>query len=95
MNLTTVCIQIGNSDDKLTQEQWSQYCKDLTELADQFCFATHFAGFSPGGFPWQNFCLAGQISAEAEEAFCASLKELRSRFSQDSAAVLVGETRFV
>ena len=51
----TVTIQIGNSDDKLTQKQWANFVNEVRSLIVQ-TGETHFDGGSRNDARWQNFC---------------------------------------
>ena len=32
--MTTICIQIGNTDNKLTQQEWSEYCRAVRGICE-------------------------------------------------------------
>ena len=46
----TATIQIGNSDDKLTQAEWSQFVASVDGHLCVNVTDTHFRGFAPGGW---------------------------------------------
>jgi hypothetical protein len=91
----TVCVQIGNSDDKLTQKEWSEFCLECLALI-QKCktHKIHFYGFSPGGSPWQNACWVFVTGRDDVYPFKQELAKIREKYRQDSVAVLVGTTEF-
>ena len=92
---TTVCIQIGNSDDKLSQREWWSYCTDVSVACLQTEADIHFRGGPATNFPYQNYCFV----LEAEDNVLASLKagivEIRKKYGQDSVAWTEGRTEFV
>ena len=90
----TATIQIGNTDNKLTQQEWSQFVEEMNK--DISMLEIHFSGFSLPDKPWQNACWV----------FCASeviidtlrktiLPSLCKEFKHESIALTVGDTEFV
>ena len=90
----TVCVQIGNSDDKLTQAQWATYCLAVSNLCDDHG-TVHFAGGPPTQAQWQNFCVVVEVPWDKTELLASRLEELRGQYNQDSVAWLSGETFFI
>jgi len=94
--MKTLTIQIGNSDNKLTQSQWSNFCDAIDSLVTACAFHVHFKGFSPGDAPWQNACWVVVVDNDKLQAdLLPKLSRLSFRFLQDSIAVTIGETVFV
>ncbi len=95
----TVCVQIGNSDDKLTQDEWSRYCSDIEMLLHsphRHRPATiHFSGGSASCARWQNYCWVFEIDQEYYEDILGEIAEIRSYFRQDSVAVISGQVEFI
>jgi len=94
---TTVTLQIGNSDDKLTQSEWSTFV-DLVDKAIRHSRSQlHFTGGSYPDAPWQNFCWVFLLSDEERESgtLYRMIHDLRKQFKQDSAAWTEGKTLFV
>ena len=94
---TTVAIQIGNSDDKLTQKQWAMFVAELRDHVERCDCKIHFWGASVNYEPWQNLCcICGVPSRDGLlERFTRGITNIRKRYDQDSAAVLIGETLFI
>lgn len=93
--IKTVCVQIGNTDDKLTQKEWSDFCKDVKVHCDWWKKEIHFCGTSEGSKPWQNMCIVFTMTKVEVEAFAKALNNVRKKYNQESIAVLVGDTEFV
>jgi hypothetical protein len=94
MSVATVTIQIGNSDNKLSQERWSQYINALSQLLLQGNAKIHFFGFSAPTAPWQNCCAV--IDEPENPAWLEEdLAALARSFERDSIALTAGTTQFV
>lgn len=103
----TVVIQIGNTDDKLSQERWAAFVGQL-ERAIQRLGDVHFFGCSMPDSPWQNCCAVVEVEdlvwknydwASFDEwvkhVITPGLADLRDRYNQDSIAMTLGHTEFV
>lgn len=98
----TITIQIGNSDDKLTQAHWCSYVRDV-ENAIKTAFGrkpeVHFTGGSAADKPWQNYCWVFDIPAKdlvaSLQVARGVLARIAAEFNQDSIAMTVGKTEFV
>ena len=93
--MKTVTICIGNSDNKLTQQEWSNFIERVYVVMCDRSVAVHFSGFSAGDSPWQNVCWVAEVAKEDIEPLRAELKNVRERFKQDSVAFTAGETEFI
>jgi hypothetical protein len=98
----TAVISIGNSDDKLKQEEWSQYVSDVHDFIMRWRFPIYFHGLSVGSAPWQNACwildardLFGEPGGMAIDILRKELHVLAKKYKQDSIALLLGDTEFV
>lgn len=92
--MTTLSVLIGNSDNKLTQREWSEYIHDVADLIIDLDYQVHFRGYSDPAEPWQNACWV----LEADDGFAVlvdRLKKIAWAYHQDSIAVVQGETHFV
>ena len=91
----TVAIQIGNSDDKLTQAKWANFCTKLVALAE-ICGEVHFAGGAATDKPWQNYCVVVVVStSDLFFQLRQGVVDLRIEHGQDSVAWLDGEASFI
>lgn len=90
------CFAVGNSDDKLPQDEWSQYLTDVQLLVDRVSGMTtgvqvQFAGYSAPTAPWQNALWAVQLPTDTDRARArlvlrGELRKLAVRYGQDSIA---------
>lgn len=96
MRSYTVCI--GNSDDRLSQAEWSQFIDDLALLLAELEVQIHFFGYSAPQGEWQSCCAVfeGDNDAPDFDAFLlAGLEQLRVNNRQDSIALIAGTTTFI
>lgn len=93
---TTVVIQIGNTDDKLTQSEWSQYVEDMSRVIEMWATTIHFFGGSSTWEPWQNVAWVIECSQRNQlELQNELIPIIRHRFGQDSVAWTKGSTEFI
>lgn len=87
-----VTFVIGNSDDKLGQNEWAQFAEDLVDVAERAEGAQiHFLGCSPAIAPWQNMLCAldlgdGPESAVLRGQLRSELAELCGKYGQEAIA---------
>ena len=92
---STVYISIGNSDDKLTQREWSEFVVEVAAMAVSLGH-THGSWVSPSASPWQNACWCVEYPSDAvAETAKDELRALASRYRQDSIAWAVAQTEFL
>ncbi len=89
----TVTIQIGNSDDKLSQAEWSEFVAQVRAAIMDQCNGVHFAGGSSNWERWQNFTWVIEITEV--KRLQQMLRGLREHFRQDSVAWTEGKTHFL
>lgn len=92
--MTTVTIQIGNSDDKLTQSEWAKYVSEVDEVVRRGTHV-HFFGGSPNWYPWQNAAWVIVADKSVLNHISLELHDIRKKYDQDSVAWTQGETAFV
>lgn len=100
--MITVYIAIGNSDDKLTQLEWSQFLNEVdravTNMANLQGTQVHGRWHSLATEPWQNACWCVSIDESLVDRirdFRTRLNLIRGRYRQDSIAWSVAETEFI
>ncbi len=91
----TVVVLIGNSDNKLTQQQYSSFCRQMHDLIIGHAAGLHFSGGSAWADKYQNACWVSDIEDSQLVELEAGITSLREKFRQDSVAVIVGSTQFV
>lgn len=92
----TIAVLIGNSDNRLPQNRWCDFCESLRECAEQF-LKIHFSAPSAGDSEYQNYCVVGVFEGDEMtlRKFREALAGLRYLFQQESIAVVIGETKFL
>lgn len=100
MDTATICI--GNSDDKLTQHEWSEYVKSVDMFVDKWRFNVYFRGFPESAARWQNACwvldardLVGEPAGMAVQILRQDLAIIAKRYKQDSIALILGDSEMV
>ena len=91
----TVTIQVGNSDNKLSQQTWSEFVTELREEIAAAAKTTHFFGGSATYEKWQNVCWVIEISEATLPILQAEITQIRLRFHQDAVAITSGHTEFL
>lgn len=91
----THIVQIGNSDNRLGQREWSEFIDALGNLLVAHASNIHFLGYSNPIAKWQNACVVFELREGMEMSLTAELSDLASDFRQDSIALTVGMTEFI
>jgi hypothetical protein len=94
--MNTWVIQIGNSDNKLTQQEWYAFVCDVDSILLSYATCTHFNGGSDSRAAWQNHCWVFQVDERNHDArILSELRGLCVRYNQDSIALIRGTTEFI
>jgi len=93
--MKTVTIQIGNTDDKLSQVEWSTFIQVVNSHIHVYASRIHFNGYSDPAEPWQNACWVIEIGDSSIIRLKTDLANSRGKFRQDSIAWTEGETKFI
>lgn len=92
----TVTICIGNSDNKLDQAEWSNYCHETAAAVNSVKSSVHFEGGSSFDSRRQNACWVVEIFTVDVELLCERLTKVRKKYRQESIAFLpASTTRFI
>ena len=92
---TTATVQIGNSDDRLTQAQWHAYVDEIRTAIAESAVMVHFAAASHGDAPWQNYAWIFEIKKSEVSQLIAALYRIRAAYSQESIAWTSGKVEFI
>lgn len=90
-----ISVQAGNSDNKLTQQEWADFVRQLDAILDAYETARHFFGGSETYAKWQNVCWVCKIDPEDLESLKRQLWQSRRDYRQTSVCLLVGKAEFV
>jgi hypothetical protein len=98
----TVYITIGNSDDRLTQAEWSSYVRDVDWMFDAAVryegARVHGRWYSRPDEPWQNACWCAEWHEDLAahvEVLKKSLAAVARDYRQDSIAWAEAQTTFI
>ena len=93
-----VSVTAGNTDNKLTQKEWSEFVFALSSIIERCETQRHFFGGSATYDPWQTACFLFEIEESYPwiiDDLCDDLRQCRERYNQDSVCVLFGKPLFV
>ena len=91
-----VYVSIGNSDDKLTQAEWSAFARQVRYELDTRSEVMHGAWFSAPYAPWQNACFCVAFATRDDATMAREvITEIRKAYRQDSVGWAVAETEFI
>jgi hypothetical protein len=93
--MKTITLLIGNSDNKLTQCQWKDFCNQVHERVDIWSEEIHFSAPSVGWADWQNASWVFICKEKFIDDLKIEISEIRKRFLQNSVAWTEGNTEFV
>lgn len=93
--MKTTVVQIGNSDNKLTQAQWAEFVKRVGEIVNTYATHIHFFGGSPNWERWQNVAWVAECADYMIPNFKDALSGCKQEFYQDSIAYSESETLFL
>lgn len=93
--MKTVTIQIGNTDDKLTQIEWAVFVENMRSVVGWYCEKIHFFGASSNWEQWQNAAWIAAVPEGAIEMMRKEASQVGKNFRQDSVAWTEGETKFI
>jgi hypothetical protein len=90
--MKTVTIQIGNSDDKLTQVDWAHCVAEARQQIEAHVHQVHFFGWSEPSATWQNVCCVAEIEESRIRSLQDVLRNVANAWKQDCIAFTLGET---
>lgn len=93
--MRTVVIQIGNSDDKLNQRDWSAFVKCVQLVVNKHVDQIHFEGASASVAPWQNCCWVLSVDKSNIDILREQLVSACYLYRQDSLTWLAGDIELV
>jgi hypothetical protein len=88
-----VTVSVGNTDNKLTQQEWNRFVEDMIDYIGS-AGKVHFFGGSSTWAPWQNVAWIVELK-ESAVVFATHIAEIRMKYKQESAFILVGEGAFI
>jgi hypothetical protein len=87
LSMVTAYVSIGNSDDKLSQHEWSHFWAHVNNIVREFAAVVHGTWLSRAEDPWQNACWCVEVPAgEKVRLLREVLREAAREYRQDSIA---------
>jgi len=97
--MKTITVQIGNTDNKLSQRQWASFCnavhRSIVYHTHDIVDAIHFSAPSVGWADWQNAAWVFSCADTEIDSLKSSLNAARLDYKQDSIAWTEGRTSFI
>ncbi len=97
--MKTITLQIGNTDNKLSQREWASFCnavhRAITYHTVDVIDSIHFSAPSVGWADWQNAAWVFSCHDSEIDALKERITEIRKDYKQDSAAWTEGNTSFI
>jgi hypothetical protein len=93
--MKTVIIQIGNTDDKLSQREWASFVDAVRDEIHLNAWEIHFSGFSSSDAPWQNACWVVSMDDDRLFGLKQELCYFAHQYNQESIAWTEGITEFL
>jgi hypothetical protein len=93
--MKTITVQIGNTDNKLTQKEWSEFVCEISSAIHIFVKEVHFGGGSASWEEWQNYAWVFIVTNDRVKMIKDKIKAIREFYRQDSVAWTEGETLFI
>ena len=91
----TVTLQIGNSDDRLSQASWSKFVIAVHTRVYPNADQLHFFGTAPGDSRYQNACWVFEMTEAKLSELKQDLAPVKEMYHQDSIAITTGKTHFI
>jgi len=95
MSTKTVYVSIGNSDNKLPQAEWYYFACEVKIVAEMYSRAWHGTWSSETLSAYQNAVFCFEVHPAHVETAKDRLRELATRYGQDSIAWAEAETEFL
>ena len=91
----TASVLIGNSDNKLTQLQWHNFCHDVQTVVKSYASTIYFSGGSASDSVYQNYCVVFDYDTDNMELLKLRLDTMKYIYNQESIAFVIGQTIFI
>ncbi len=83
--MKTICLQLGNTDGRLTVDGWADFVFEVKSLVSKYCCHLHFFGGPANWSGFQNVCFVFQVDAKYE-FLKQEIIEIRKIYKQNSVA---------
>lgn len=90
-----VYAAIGNSDNRLSQRQWADYCRQFVACFSSHADVIYGNWYSLPNVEWQNAAIVAKVQLTLLETLKRELAWLRERHHQDSMAFGIVEVEMI
>lgn len=92
----TYYVSIGNSDNKLTQVDWSLFQTSVLRVIQTYAEQIHGVWYSAPTSAFQNMCIGYEVyEKDRQNKIRSELRQLAYAHKQDSIALAKAETEFI
>jgi hypothetical protein len=91
----TLSVLVGNSDNRLTQMEWSSYAGKVNDLVRACTYHTFFNGAPYTASLFQNHCWVFSIHKDDYDKFEGEVREVALHYEQESVAIVKGKTHIL
>ena len=96
--MKTILVEIGNTDNKLTQQHWARFCSDVAKYVGRYAEQIYTSAYSLPNAEWQNACWHFEISDDGIaplrlwlQRFCKNYHQQGIMWSETSSTMLEPE----
>ena len=87
-------VSIGNTDNKLSQQEWNLFVTQVNDVLKHYG-KIHFFGGASNWEPWQNVAWIVEVAYAADVSnFSVALEALRVKYNQDAIFILEGSANY-
>ncbi len=91
--MKSVVLLSGNSDNKLTQKEWAEFCTQIKLAVEHHSIEIYFMGATNSIEQYQSACWA--FSTKEPNELKLIIKMIREEYKQDSVSWLECEPEFI
>ena len=95
MNSVSITIQAGNTDNKLTQQEWSKFVRRISEVLGCYELARHFFGGPETWAYYQNACWVCEVAPSRLDELKLALTSVRQLYQQEAICLITGQAEML
>jgi hypothetical protein len=91
----TLTICFGNTDGKLAQDEWSQFCHSMRQFVLNVATQVFAQTYAAPDAPWQNAAFVFEVPVDRIGFIREQLGKYAAMFDQESIALMVGDSELI